>query len=275
MNTHPPISRRLLDIAIDKLADRLADDPLRVRRMMGNTIVAQLISNGVVKGGGSLKLRFGDKATRYTRDLDAAYSVALGDFIAKLEGALKKGWCGFTGRLVPRKPARVPGLPPEYVMKPFDVKLDYLGRPWQTVPLELGHNEIGAADTADIALSGDIPPLFEELGFPSPGGVRLMSLDYQVAQKLHAVSSPRNERPRDLVDLQIILANGHIDLSRIRTICIRLFAYRQQQTWPPIIRVQEKWETLYLEAKEELPVLPTVYEAVAWANDLIARIDTA
>ena len=78
MNMSPPISRRLLDIAIDRLADRQSDDPLRLRRMMGNTIVAQMLPDGVVKGGGSLKLRFGDRATRYTRDLDAgAFMVQL------------------------------------------------------------------------------------------------------------------------------------------------------------------------------------------------------
>jgi hypothetical protein len=243
--------------------------------MMGNTIVAQLLPDGVVKGGGSLKLRFGDKATRYTRDLDAAYSMALGEFVNELEAALAKGWCGFTGRLVPRRQAKIRGLAPEYIMKPFDVKLNYLGQPWQTVPLELGHNEIGAADIADIGLSTDIPPVFEALGFPAPSAVRLMSLDYQVAQKLHAVSSPRNERARDLVDLQIILGNGGIDMPRTNAICRRLFAYRKQHTWPPAITVQEKWDSLYSSAKEELPVLATVEEAVVWANDLIARIDAA
>ena len=275
MNTSPPISRRLLDIAIDRLADRQSDDPLRLRRMMGNTIVAQMLPEGVVKGGGSLKLRFGDRATRYTRDLDAAYSVSIGDFVDRLEAALKVGWCGFTGRLIPRKQARIRGLPPEYVMSPFDVKLNYLGRPWQTVPLELGHNEIGAAEAADIVLSADIPPIFKALGFPAPNPVRLLSLDYQVAQKLHAVSSPRNERARDLVDLQIILGNGSIDFHQTLMLCKRLFAYRRQQTWPPIIAEQERWNTLYLEAREGSPVLPTVDEAIVWANDLIARIDAA
>ena len=275
MNTRPPISRRLLDIAIDRLADTLTDDALRIRRMMGNAIVAQLLPEGVIKGGGALKLRFGDKATRYTRDLDAACSLSKDSFISGLEESLKKGWCGFTGRLVPRKQARIPGLPPEYVMKPLDVKLDYLGRPWQTIPLELGHNEIGAADKADLQLSADIPPYFEALGFPAPNAVRLMTLEYQVSQKLHAVSSPHNERPRDLVDLQIILDNGAIDLRKTHAICVRLFAYRKQQTWPPTIAIQERWGSLYLTAKENLPVLPTVEEAIAWANDLIARIDAA
>ncbi len=73
----------------------------------------------------------------------------------------------------------------------------------------------------------------------------------------------------------IILDNGAIDLRKTHAICVRLFAYRKQQTWPPTIAIQERWESLYLTARENLPVLPTVEEAIAWANDLIARIDAA
>ena len=38
------------------------------------------------------------------------------------------------------------GIPFDYVMQPCDVKLKYLGIPWFTVQLEVGHNEIGDAD---------------------------------------------------------------------------------------------------------------------------------
>ena len=37
----------------------------------------------------------------------------------------------------------------------------------------------------------------------------------------------------------------------------------------------EGWEAMYNDQKGELPVLPTVDEAVAWANELIAKIDKA
>lgn len=35
------------------------------------------------------------------------------------------------------------GIRFDYVMQPCDVKLKYLGIPWFTVQLEVGHNEIG------------------------------------------------------------------------------------------------------------------------------------
>lgn len=35
------------------------------------------------------------------------------------------------------------------------------------------------------------------------------------------------------------------------------------------------WDSLYFSQAEGLNVLPTVDDAVAWANDLIAKIDSA
>lgn len=148
-----PISRRLLDIAIDQLAASKSLDPVRLRRFIGNVIVAQLLPAGVIKSGSSLKLRFGNMATRYTKDLDAARALGLDAYIGELEDKLQAGWGGFTGHAVERKPANVKDLDPQYVMKPYDVKLDYNGKPWMTVPLEIGHNEIGDADEPEAALS--------------------------------------------------------------------------------------------------------------------------
>ncbi len=222
-----------------------------------------------------MKLRFGNLATRYTKDLDAARALGLKEYIDALEENLRIGWGGFTGHVIARKAANVKDIDPQYVMKPYDVKLDYNGKPWMTVPLEIGHNEIGDADEPERALSDDVLPLFEELGLPIPHDVFLMPLHFQIAQKLHAVSSLNNNRARDLVDLQLILKNSQVDLAKTKQTCRRLFAYRQKQAWPPTISEGENWVSLYQAAKEDLDVLPEVVDAIAWTNDLIRRIDEA
>ena len=79
-----PISRRLLDIAIEKMADRFGEAQ-RVRRVLANTIVAQLMSDCVIKGGSSLKFRYGDLATRVTKDMDVAQAKDLDDFEIKIK----------------------------------------------------------------------------------------------------------------------------------------------------------------------------------------------
>lgn len=184
-----PNSRRNLDIAIDRMAVRRGD-PLRVRNAIAAAVVAQMIPDGVIKGGSALKLRYGDAQTRFTRDLDAARSVRLDEFADDLDRRLREGWEGFTGRLVPRQPTHPAGIEPRYVMQPFDAKLDYNGKPWVTVPVEVGHDEIGDADEFDVGISSDIVSMFEELSFPVPAPAHLMPLRHQIAQKLHAASGP-------------------------------------------------------------------------------------
>ena len=272
--TSPPRSRRLLDIAIERFADD-GEDPLRIRRVMANAVVGQMLPDGVLKGGSALKLRFGDAATRFTRDLDAARTLSETAFEEALSAALAAGWQGFTGRLVRGRKARPAKVPGDYVMQPYDVKLDYNGKPWMTVALEVGHNEVGDADRQEPALSPDIAGLFRRLGFPEPRAVPLMPLSHQIAQKLHAASTPRSHRAHDLIDLQLIMGRHNPDLAELRGVCRRLFAYRKQQPWPPVVESGPDWDSLYSERVGALPVLPTAAEAVAWANALIARIDAA
>ena len=86
---------------------------------------------------------------------------------------------------------------------------------------------------------------------------------------------PESSRVRDLIDLQLIAQNEIIDFARTANICRRLFAYRKTHVWPPQIVKGNLWGEVYSTQRGTLPVLPTVDEAIAWANDLIANIDKA
>lgn len=267
-----PNSRVNLDRAIQRIFGRNVVF-LEIRSIMANAIVGQFLPHGVVKGGSALKLRYGKALTRVTTDLDAAYSKTLEMFVSELEEALGKGWEGFTGTVIKREPAKPEGVDPAYLMQPYDVKLSYNTQPWCTVELEVGYNEIGDADEAEFDLSPDVTDIFTQLGFPEPGKIPLMPIAYQIAQKLHGATEPGSKRAHDLVDLQLIVQNSPIDYAKLRNICVRLFAYRRKQQWPPEIVIGADWGERYDAEKLDLPVLPTVDEAVAWANELIARID--
>ena len=257
-----PNSRRNLDLAIRRLA-REDEDVRRIRLIMANTIVGQMLPEGVVKGGSALKLRYGSDATRFTRDLDAARDADLDSFISQLRERLQAGWNGFTGVVVRREPAKPAGAPSQYIMKPFDVKLSYNQKSWLTVPLEVGHNEIGDASAPEYGIATDIVSLFTNLGFPPPDPVPLMPLHHQIAQKLHGASEPGSERAHDLIDLQVIISKGPVDYHKTREACTRLFAFRKNQTWPPVIWKNEGWDELYESQVGRLPVAKNVDEAVA------------
>lgn len=208
------------------------------------------------------------------QDLDAARVQPLARFRSHFEDSLAGGWAGFTGRLIEKAAPRPTSVPTAYVMQPFDVKLDYRGRPWCTVKFELGHNEIGDADEPEYQLADGLVQLFTEVGLDAPKPVPVMRADHQVAQKLHAVSEAGSERVRDLVDLQLLDEGEDLDLAQVEATCVRLFEYRRQQAWPPTIVSGDGWATLYEAAVEDIAVLPNVVGAVAWVNEFVERIAT-
>jgi len=273
LGVKPPNSRRNLDIAIERLFGD-ADDPMRVRKLLANVIVGQLLPPGAIKGGSSLKLRYGDKPTRFTRDLDAVRAEELEVFIENLSDALRGGWNGFSGKVVSRQPAKPKNVPGEYIMRPFDIKMEYKGKSWITVQLELGHDEIGDTDDPDYLIAPDVVTMFEQLGLPAPNPVALVPIPHQIAQKLHALSVVNSERAHDLVDLQLIFANEDIDYQKTKEACSRLFASRKLQEWHPIVVKGVNWDTLYEVQIENLNVLPTVDSAIEWVNEFISRIDS-
>jgi len=233
------------------------------------------LPEGVVKGGSSLKLRYGDKETRYTTDLDATRTEDLDAYIQKLDDALREGWYGFTGRVIPRQPAKPKNVPEEYIMQPFDIKLEYNHASWVTVQFELGHDEIGDTDKPDCWISPEILAMFEELELPEPKPIALIPIPHQIAQKLHGLSSANSERAHDLIDLQLILKNEDVDYVKTKEACQRLFNSRKLQEWPPVVVKGEGWESLYKDQLGTLNVLQTVDEAIDWATELIVHIDSA
>jgi hypothetical protein len=277
-----PANLRSLITRIENLA-RDRDRPVRrIQRAIANTIVGQLLPPGVVKGGTAMKVRVGERSSRFTPDLDAARSssLSLEEYLAQLDERLGTGWQGFTGTLRALPAPRPADVPDDYVMQPFEIRLSFEGRHWLTVPFELGRDEVGSTDQAEVVLAADILELFAAIGLPAPAPIPVLALEHQVAQKLHACTAinartGRNDRAHDLVDLQLLDQEETIDLAAVDAIGRRLFAARRSHPWPPLVRSYDGWQSLYAAAAEGLAVLATVESAVAWANDLIARAEQA
>jgi hypothetical protein len=249
-----------------------------IQRAVASTVVGQMLPEGVVKGGTAMKIRVGEAGSRYTPDFDASRSpnVTVEDYVEQLRDRLERGWSGFTGTVRVLEPRQVEDVPPDYVMQPFEIRLAYQGRHWLTVEFELGHDEVGSTDDRDLRIADDIVEIFATIGLEEPAPIPLMLVEHQVAQKLHACTyvnpnTNRNDRAHDLVDLQILEQEETSDYAELREIGARLFAARRAQEWPPTVVEYDDWDTIYAEAAEGLDVLPTVTEAVAWVNDLIAR----
>ena len=152
----PPHNVAFLERAIRKVVDT-DENGVRLRTMMANVIVGQFRDGAVMRGGGSLKLRYGGATTRYTMDFDAARSVEEPEFIARFNRRLAVGWNGFSGRLVKMPKAHPRNVPEAYVMQPFEVKLTYRNHAWCTVTLEVSYDEVGDACSAHAHTISDRP----------------------------------------------------------------------------------------------------------------------
>ena len=69
-------------------------DAYRMRVSMANVVIGQMLPDGVVRGGTSMKLRYGYEATRFTMDFDTAQRSGLDVF----EEALSARRLGRRGR---------------------------------------------------------------------------------------------------------------------------------------------------------------------------------
>ncbi len=73
----------------------------------------------------------------------------------------------------------------------------------------------------------------------------------------------------------VVINTAKVNLGETRVACERLFRYRKCQPWPPVVVKQDGWEEIYAAQKLDLPVLPTVDEAIVWTNQLISTIDAS
>jgi hypothetical protein len=256
----PPSNLRSLDVRIDNLARERGRPVRRIQRALANAVVGQILPPGVVKGGTAMKLRVGEAASRFTPDLDVARlgSVTLDDYLDELAHRLATGWGGFTGTVEQLEAPQPTGVPEDYVMLPFLIRLAYRGRHWLTVRFELSHDEIDSTNEPELRIADDIVELFDVLGLATPNPIPVLAIDHQIAQKLHACTSINaktggNERAHDLVDLQILALEETIDMRAVGATSRRLAA-RRSQSWPPTVVAYEGWDTIYTEAADGLGV---------------------
>lgn len=294
----PPLNVTQLNDRLAQVAAALGIPVARARVMLCTLIVSQMLPDAVaIKGGMGVKLRLGERGTRATSDLDVSTRARGEEFEHAFRARLAYGW----GTVPPSKgelrrnpaaPDRVaftaavragrlhdPGLArPEYVMHPYRVSITFLGSPWGALDVEVSDPEADLHAHTRREIDGDLVQFGAYFGFGKLQPVELVDLEYQIAQKIHAVTDPAYVRAHDLVDLQL-LWNASPDLPSLHRLCVRTFDWRRQQAWPPLpLRPMEDWALAYADAREETevsgetPVLPGVTAARNWLARTIETI---
>jgi hypothetical protein len=211
-------------------------------------------------------------------DLTIPNEMLADHFTVFLDRAFAHGWGPFTAVLGEADDYRPDHVPEAYVVRRYRASLSY-GRdikPWTTIAVEVGRDEVGGVRGASPLLDGGFIDLFRALGLPDPLPVPVFPIDYQVAQKLHACADTTrpNYRAHDLIDLQLLLEKTPRSERRALLLeaVVDTFRYRQTQ-WPVTVVRHPGWETIYAAALEGVTGVETDLDiAIAWANELITDI---
>lgn len=95
-----------------------------------------------------------------------------------------------------------PGLAqPQYITHPYRVSLSFLGRQWAALDVEVSDSEIGPHAYSHQEVDLEIIEIGNIFGFGEIQPIRLIDLELQIAQKIHAATDPSYARAHDLVDL--------------------------------------------------------------------------
>lgn len=221
----------------------------------------------LLKGGVAIELRLRNDA-RATKDVDLVFFGRSEDLGDDLDRALAKPYSEFSfqrGAIESGGRGRFQRL---------DVKLFFRSRSWGTLRLEI------SAPDSQVADSEPVPAIpLDDFGITGPETVLCLSLRYQIAQKIHAVTERfaegGNERFRDLIDL-IICRDLVGDIGQVKEACLDTFAARDLHSWPPELIVPAAWEEPYAALAEEMNFPVTdVEEAAREVRELISAIDAA
>lgn len=222
----------------------------------------------LTRGGVAIELRAGQKA-RVTRDVDLTLRADAESLVHHLDAAFADSYEDFSFQR--DEPVTLPLRPQA---RRVNVKVAFRTKPFTTLVVEIAPSEAG--EQAEHLPAHDL----STVGLNGPDAIPVLAAPWQIAQKLHAVteaplrSGGENPRYWDLIDLQLLQTLTSESLSTVKNACLRTFAVRAQQVWPPRVTIYPAWPERYaaMAASLEMPV-DDVQAATAIVHDLIDRID--
>jgi hypothetical protein len=268
-----PVQKAHLERLVAHYARLTGVAPGRVRRWISVMVLLGALDRSrqsdplfLLKGGVAMELRVGGGA-RATKDVDLVF---FGE-PEQLADALDRGLEPYSVFSFERREIEGRG---EGLFDRVEVKLLFRGRSWGTLTLEVASPDSQATDSEEVEAI-----LIDEFGIKGPRMIRCLSLRYQVAQKLHAVTQHfeegENDRFRDLIDL-IICRDLVLDLGDVREACVDTFDARGLHAWPPELRVPDSWAEPYSALAQEMDFpVADVEDAAAQVREFISEIDVA
>lgn len=293
--TKQPVSTTVLNSWIAQAEEQLGEEAKagRLGWLIASSVAIAAVQRAIdtdgrqlflLKGGTLLQHRL-DATARTTKDVDGLIRGDIDAFLLAIEEALAEPW----GSLTLRRGEVESIDTPTKLTKPrrFEIFLELRGVTWRRIRFEISPDEAGISDEQEAIE----PPPLSGFGLPDPEALAGITMRFQIAQKIHAVSDPHeppgsiNDRARDLVDLillrDLVLATDSPTLAEIHGGCIAVFQARAdeagemgrpQRAWPPTVTGHGHWHDDYKRVASSGGVDLTLDQAVDRVNGWITEI---
>lgn len=229
----------------DRLAAAAKADGVDLQRVRRQVAFDRLLSrlfvepnlSWVLKGGYALELKFA--TARTTKDLDLGldrlpgkggdWNQRAGELLAVLQEKVARSAGDFFEFIIGEPMTELDAAPYSGARYPVEAVLD--GRTFARFHLDIGTGDV-QREPVELVQPRD---WLAFAGIPAPTFPSI-SREEHFAQKLHAYTFPRTERPnsrvKDLVDLVLLIDHGGIDLQRLRVDVVDTFARRKTHAVP-------------------------------------------
>lgn len=205
-----------------------------VERALGNAIVSQAFFSvaeelsipAYLKGGSGQIWRLGILQARATRDIDLVTAAERSEVHSILAGMVGFRIGSFElSEVIVMSDRTTSKVPESYRILVAKVRLKVKDSPWISCELEVLPLEESDSHSS-VAASLEMARLLLELGLTEDFRFPLISLELQVAEKLHALTEPGSDRAGDLFDIALILRLLPLNIEALREEVGRVFARR-------------------------------------------------
>lgn len=250
-----------------------------VETLLAHYVVFKIIQDSQIEGWIKLRARGGFQVamrtalenSRFTKDLDLLGILPSEDQLKNIEG-LRAGIFEIRDVKVGRQP-KPEGVPDAYRIMRLGVQVFVNGSAWRTVRLELGGDELEMYElTEQVSPSEEILQLLDLAELSAPSLANFLSIEYQVAQKLHGITEPDSDRGHDLYDIWLLMQLRTMDASALKHLIFRTFAFRKTHPWTGEVRATGKLEKSYEESVRDISTAPDFSEALRFVNQELLTV---
>lgn len=253
----------------------------RLERQLAHLVLSQVLARQIsadsqtaeFKGGTVMAWRLTLSKARPTRDLDLASHETRDELTQRISSLQGEAWGPFEVGNAKIQSVRVPtGIDYDDALVVARVPIRFRESRWLTVTLEMAPNsQLHFGE--HILPNVEMREILESLGLPAVTALPVISIERQMAEKLHALTAPSSDRGKDLYDLCLIDELIPFEMPLLALAVRQVFEERATHSWGEGFELSAEVRAAYVRQAGEFATSVNFDDALARLQRLKKDID--